>query len=68
MTAADWDEPSHPLYLAIYLNGSDDPDRAIEGHPRLADDDFLVLINARWEPLDFVIPSPWGRGRRGRPR
>jgi isoamylase len=54
MTAADWADPS-ALSLAIYLDGADDPDRAADG-TALTDDDFLVLFNAWWEPLDFVIP------------
>jgi isoamylase len=55
MTAADWADPS-ALSLGIYLDGSDDPDLARDGTPML-DDDFLVLFNAWWEPLDFVIPA-----------
>ena len=43
------------LALGIYLDGSDDPDRAEDGR-LLLDDDFLVLVNAWWEPLDFTIP------------
>jgi glycogen operon protein len=54
MTTADWADPG-ALSLAIYLDGSDDPDRAEDG-TLLLDDDFLVLFNAWWEPLDFVIP------------
>jgi len=54
MTAAVWAEPS-ALALAIYLDGSDDPDRAADGTP-LLDDDFLVLVNAWWEPLGFTVP------------
>jgi glycogen operon protein len=54
MTAADWAD-SGALALAIYLDGSDDPDRAADGTPML-DDDFLVLVNAWWEPLSFTIP------------
>ncbi|MDR3036269.1 MAG: glycogen debranching enzyme, partial [Kitasatospora sp.] len=54
MGAADWASPS-ALSLAIYLDGSDDPDRAQDG-TALLDDDFLVLFNAWWEPLEFVIP------------
>jgi isoamylase len=54
MDGADWADPS-ALSLAIYLDGSDDPDRAEDGTP-LADDDFIVLINAWWEPLDFALP------------
>jgi glycogen operon protein len=55
MTAADWADPS-ALSLAIYLDGSDDPDLADDG-TALLDDDFLVLFNAWWEPLEFVIPG-----------
>jgi len=54
MTGADWADPG-ARSLAIYLDGSDDPDRAQDGTP-LLDDDFLVLVNAWWEPLEFVLP------------
>ena len=55
MTAADWADAS-ALSLAIYLDGSDAPDRAQDGTP-MVDDDFLALFNAWWEPLGFVIPA-----------
>ena len=55
MMSADWSDGS-ALAIALYLNGSDDPDRAADGTPML-DDDFLVLVNAWWEPLDFVLPA-----------
>jgi len=55
MTGADWADAS-ALSLAVYLDGSDAPDRAQDGTP-LLDDDFLVLFNAWWEPLEFVIPE-----------
>jgi isoamylase len=55
MNGADWSDPS-ALSLGIYLDGSDDPDRAQDG-TLMVDDDFLVLINAWWEPLDFIIPA-----------
>jgi glycogen operon protein len=42
--------------VAIYLNGSDAPDHAADG-ALLLDDDFLVLVNAWWEPLGFTIPA-----------
>jgi isoamylase len=54
MTAAQWSDRS-ALAIALYLDGCDDPDRAADGTP-LVDDDFLVLVNAWWEPLDFVLP------------
>jgi len=54
MTVADWSDPN-ALAIALYLDGSDDPDRAADG-TWLVDDDFLLLVNAWWEPLDFVLP------------
>ncbi len=54
MNGADWADPNART-LAIYLDGSDDPDRAEDGTP-LLDDDFLVLVNSWWEPLDFTLP------------
>ena len=55
MTAADWSDES-ALAIGLYLDGSDDPDRAADGTPML-DDDFLVLVNAWWEPLEFALPA-----------
>ena len=55
MTGADWADPN-ALAIALYLDGSDDPDRAADG-TWLSDDDFLVLVNAWWEPLDFTLPD-----------
>ena len=54
MTAADWSDRG-ALAIAMYLDGFDAPDRADDGVP-LLDDDFLVLVNAWWEPLDFALP------------
>jgi isoamylase len=54
MNEGDWADPN-ALALAIYLDGSDDPDQAADG-TLLLDDDFFVLVNAWWEPLDFTIP------------
>jgi isoamylase len=55
MTGTDWSDNS-ALAVAIYLDGSDEPDRAADGSP-LLDDDFLVLVNAWWQPLAFTIPA-----------
>jgi glycogen operon protein len=55
MTLADWGDPG-ARSVAVYLDGADDPDRAADG-TLLTDDDFLLLINAWWEPLDFVVPA-----------
>ncbi len=55
MTGADWAYPDARA-VALCLDGSDDPDRAGDGSP-LIDDDFLVLVNAWWEPIAFTIPA-----------
>jgi isoamylase len=55
MTADDWAK-NGALALAVYLDGSDDPDRSADGTP-MVDDDFLVLVNSWWEPLGFTIPA-----------
>ena len=55
MNGADWADAG-ARSLAIYLDGSDAPDRAQDGTP-MVDDDFLVLFNAWWEPLEFVVPE-----------
>ena len=56
MTQADW-EDGDALALGVYLDGSDAPDTGPDGRP-LFDDDFLVLVNAWWERLEFTIPDP----------
>ena len=53
MNGGVWADPNARA-IAIYLDGSDDPDRAQDG-TFMVDDDFLVLVNSWWEPLDFVV-------------
>jgi glycogen operon protein len=55
MTGVDWAD-TNALAVALYLDGSDDPDRAPDG-TWLTDDDFLVMVNAWWEPLSFTLPN-----------
>ena len=55
MSEASWSDPT-ALSLTIYLDGMDDPDPAPDGTP-LLDDDFLVMVNAWWEPIEFVVPE-----------
>jgi isoamylase len=55
MNDIDWADPNARA-IAIYLEGSQDPDRAQDG-TALVDDDFLVLVSSWWEPLDFVLPG-----------
>ena len=60
MTDADWSDVS-ALAIALYLDGSGDPDQAADGTP-LLDDDFLVLVNAQWERLEFALPATRDQG------
>jgi isoamylase len=55
MDRDDWADPNARA-IAIYLDGSDAPDRADDG-TLLVDDDFLVLVNSWWEPLGFALPD-----------
>ena len=54
MNGGDWADPNARA-IAIYLDGSDDPDRAQNG-TFLVDDDFLVLVNSWWEGLSCTLP------------
>jgi glycogen operon protein len=55
MDGPDWADPN-ACAIAIYLDGSDDPDLAEDG-TLLVDDDFLILVNSWWEPLGFELPQ-----------
>ena len=48
-------DPADPSRY-VDTTGADDPDRAANG-TWLVDDDFLVLVNAWWEPLKFTLPA-----------
>jgi glycogen operon protein len=39
----------------FFISGATDPDVSADGSP-LVDDDFLILVNAWWEPLTFTVP------------
>ena len=62
MTPQDWMDPV-ARSIALFIDGSTDPDVDADGTP-LTDNDFLVFVNAWWEPLTFSIPGsfaqhPW---------
>ena len=42
--------------IALFIDGATDPDVGPDGTP-MVDDDFLILVNAWWEPLTFTIPA-----------
>jgi glycogen operon protein len=54
MSGEQWADPTMHA-IAVYLDGSDAPDEADDGTP-LLDDDFLILVNAYWQPVTFTIP------------
>jgi isoamylase len=54
VTDEQWADPTMHA-MGIYLDGTDAPDEDEEGTP-LLDDDFLILVNAWWEPVTFTIP------------
>ncbi len=54
VTDEQWGDPTMHT-VAVYLDGADAPDEAADG-TLLVDDDFLILVNAYWEPVSFVIP------------
>ena len=54
VTAAQWADPTMHA-IGIYLDGADAPDSGADGAP-LLDDDFLILVNAWWQPVTFTIP------------
>ena len=55
MTAQDWADPN-ARSVALFIDGATDPDVGPDGTP-MVDDDFLVLVNAWWEPLTFTVPA-----------
>jgi glycogen operon protein len=55
MTDANWSDPG-ARSVALFIDGSTDPDIGPDGTTML-DDDFLMLINAWWEPLTFTVPA-----------
>jgi isoamylase len=61
MRAEDWSNPS-ARSVGLFIDGSADPDGGPDGAPMI-DDDFLVFVNAWWEPLTFIVPDDL-RGRR----
>ncbi|MDT5066691.1 MAG: isoamylase [Mycobacterium sp.] len=55
MTSADWRDPL-ARSVTLFIDGATDPDVGTDGPPRI-DDDFLVLVNAWWQPLAFQLPA-----------
>lgn len=55
MDRADWDN-SHALSVMVFLNGHDIPESDSLGETML-DNNFLLIFNAYFEPIQFKLPS-----------
>ncbi|MDT7754743.1 MAG: isoamylase, partial [Mycobacterium sp.] len=55
LTTEDWVDPA-ARSIALFIDGATDPDVGPDGTP-MVDDDFLILVNAWWEPLTFAVPA-----------
>ncbi len=55
MTQRDW-QRADARTLGVFLNGSEIPSLDPQGE-EIWDDSFLVLFNAHYEPIDFLLPT-----------
>ncbi|MEP0919045.1 glycogen debranching protein GlgX [Leptolyngbya sp. DQ-M1] len=55
MTTEQWCN-GYAKAITVFLNGSELPDRGPKGG-RIKDNSFLLLFNAHWEMIDFVLPE-----------
>ncbi len=59
MSDDDWQAPFAKT-IAVFLNGDALPWQDPRGHP-VRSDSFLMLFNAHYEPVEFVVPAEtWG--------
>jgi glycogen operon protein len=62
MTRHDW-EQAFAKSVGVFLNGQRIPDPGPRGE-RIVDDSFLLLFNAHHEPIQFKLPTRWGKSWR----
>ena len=55
MDMDDW-QNTHAFSMMIYLNGSDIPEVDWYGN-RMVDNDFILIFNAHYEPIMFILPD-----------
>ncbi|MER3436031.1 MAG: glycogen debranching enzyme GlgX [Leptolyngbya sp. ERB_1_1] len=55
MTEEQWNI-GYAKAISVFLNGNELPDRGPKGG-RIRDNSFLILFNAHWEMLEFVLPA-----------
>ncbi len=59
MAEEDWGQ-GYSKSLGVFINGATIPNPNPRGEPE-TDDNFYVIFNAHYEPLDFTLPSAkWG--------
>jgi isoamylase len=63
MRKKDWEEAGWMRTLGMFLDGRAPEIRDSKGEP-VKDDDFLLMLNGHWEPVDFHLPrklrtGPW---------
>jgi len=56
MSDADW-QVSFAKSLGMFLNGAELPSYVLRYGERIEDDSFFLILNAYWEPIDFVLPD-----------
>jgi glycogen operon protein len=56
MTSENWADPFTKCFGALFTAAGFDEKNGY-GEP-ITDDDFLLLLNAHYEPVDFVLPAP----------
>jgi isoamylase len=59
MSEEDW-EAGFAKSLGVFLNGDAIASVDSRGRP-LVDDSFIVLFNAHHEPIEFTVPTPYGK-------
>ena len=55
MDMNDW-QNTHAFSMMVYLNGADIPEMDYYGNPTV-DNDFILIFNAHYEPIQFTLPD-----------
>jgi glycogen operon protein len=58
MSQQDW-QTGFAKSVGVFLNGKAIPTPNARGE-KIVDDDFYVLFNAHWGPVEFIVPRKWG--------
>lgn len=54
-TEEEWQE-GYPKTIGVFLNGNKIPSPGPQGQ-KIKDDSFLLLFNAYWEMIEFILPN-----------